>query len=75
MKESFGSGGQSVTGEGGSSDAATSSSATTEGPPAWAKRMKRSQAMSHGIQAADHAVKSGDSHGGSSSVHLSESDR
>ena len=39
-----------------------------------AKRMKRSQQMSHGVQAAAHAVKSGDSHGGGSSVNLSESD-
>lgn len=75
MKESFGSGGQSVTGEGGASDTAASPSANSDGPPAWAKRMKRSQAMSHGVQAAAHAVKSGDSHGGGSSVHLSESDR
>ncbi|MGX1497030.1 type IV secretion system protein TrbL [Labrenzia sp. MBR-25] len=75
MKESFEAGGQSITGEGGATDAAASSSATTDGPPAWAKRMKRSQAMSHGVQAAAHAVKSGDIHGGGSSVHLSESDR
>jgi type IV secretion system protein TrbL len=36
--------------------------------------MKRSQQMTHGVQAAAHAVKSGDSHGGGSSVNLSESD-
>ena len=42
--------------------------------PAWAARMKRSQAMSHGVQTAGHAVRSGDSHGGGSSVNLSESD-
>jgi type IV secretion system protein TrbL len=75
MKDSFEAGGRSITGDSGASDAAASSSATTDGPPAWAKRMKRSQAMSHGVQAAAHAVKSGDSHGGGSSVHLSESDR
>lgn len=75
MKDSFEAGGRSVAGEGGTSDTAASPSATTDGPPAWAKRMKRSQAMSHGVQAAAHAVKSGDSHGGGSSVHLSESDR
>jgi CNT family concentrative nucleoside transporter len=33
------------------------------------------QAMSHGVQAAAHAVRGGDSHGGGSSVNLSESDR
>jgi len=37
--------------------------------------MKRSQTMSHGVSAAAHAVRAGDSHGGSSSVNLSESDR
>jgi type IV secretion system protein TrbL len=49
-------------------------SSTSDGPPAWAKRMKRSQQMSHGASAAAHAVRSGDSHGGGSSVNLSESD-
>ena len=53
----------------------SSSSASADGPPAWAKRMKRGSQASHGIQAAAHAVKSGDSHGGGSSVNLSESDR
>jgi type IV secretory pathway TrbL component len=38
------------------------------------ERMKRSQQMTHGVQAAAHAVRSGDSHGGGSSVNLSESD-
>ena len=50
------------------------SPSTTDGPPAWAQRMKRSQQMTHGVQAAAHAVRSGDSHGGGSSVNLSESD-
>jgi len=54
--------------------AVSTSTAAADGPPAWAKRMKRSQQMSHGVQAAAHAVKSGDSHGGGSSVNLSESD-
>jgi len=52
----------------------SASSGPTDGPPSWAKRMKRSQAMTHGVQAAAHAVRSGDSHGGGSSVNLSESD-
>jgi len=74
-------GGSSTAGTiGGEADAeaasasAASPSPATDGPPAWAKRMKRSQQMSHGVQAAAHAVKSGDSHGGGSSVNLSESD-
>ncbi|WP_349365504.1 MAG: P-type conjugative transfer protein TrbL [Nitratireductor rhodophyticola] len=44
-------------------------------PPAWAQRMRRSQAMNHGTTMAAHAVRSGDSHGSGSSVNLSESDR
>ncbi len=42
---------------------------------AWARRMQRSRAMSQGARIAAHAVRSGDSHGGGSSVSLSESDR
>ncbi|WP_048646181.1 P-type conjugative transfer protein TrbL [Nitratireductor soli] len=60
--------------DGGAAPAASSSSAA-DGPPAWAKRMKRSQQFTHGVQAAAHSVRSGDSHGGGSSVNLSESDR
>ncbi|MDH0367857.1 P-type conjugative transfer protein TrbL [Brucella anthropi] len=48
---------------------------TPDGPPAWAQQMRRGRAMSHGVTAAAHAVRSGDSHGGGSSVSLSESDR
>lgn len=55
-------------------EAATSASAST-GTPGWAQRMKRSQRISHGVTAAAHAVRSGDSHGGGSSINLSESDR
>ena len=52
-----------------------STPASAEGPPAWAEQMRRSRAMSHGVTAAAHAVRAGDSHGGGSSVSLSESDR
>jgi type IV secretion system protein TrbL len=41
-------------------------------PPAWARRLKRSQAASHGASAAAHVVSSGDSHGGGHSVDLSQ---
>jgi type IV secretion system protein TrbL len=57
-----------------SAGAASPASSATDGPPAWAKRMKRSQQLTHGVQAAAHAVRSGDSHGGGSSVNLSGSD-
>jgi len=60
-------------GEAGSTSAPSAS--TAQGPPAWAKRMKRSQQFTHGAQAAAHSVRSGDSHGGGSSINLSESDR
>ena len=80
MKDSFQTGERTVAGGAASNEAAdatsdSSSSAASNGPPAWAKRMKRGQQASHGIQAAAHAVKSGDSHGGGSSVNLCESDR
>ena len=61
--------------DGGATESAPqAASAAADGQPAWAKRMKRSQQIAHGVQAAAHAVKSGDSHGGGSSVNLSESD-
>lgn len=44
-------------------------------PPAWAKRMKRSQAMSHGARMAAHSVRSGDHGGGSMNVSLNQDDR
>jgi type IV secretion system protein TrbL len=60
-------------GEAGSGSAVSAFAA--DGPPAWAKRIKRSQQFTHGIQAAAHSVRSGDSHGGGSSINLSESNR
>ncbi|HZX83409.1 MAG TPA: P-type conjugative transfer protein TrbL, partial [Reyranella sp.] len=44
-------------------------------PPAWARRMRRSQAASHGASAAIHAVRSSDHGGGGSSIDLSEGNR
>ena len=54
---------------------AAAPAASRNGAPDWARRMKRSPHVSHGVSAAAHAVRSGDSHGGGSSVNLSESDR
>jgi len=51
--------------------AEASTSAGASGEPAWAQRLKRSQSIAHGAQAAAHALKSGDSHGGGHSVNLS----
>ena len=75
-KAGFGaSGGSSTMGTVGGSDAAPASPAPSAGPPAWAQRMQRSQALNHGTTMAAHAVRSGDSHGSGSSINLSESDR
>ena len=76
-RAAFESTGGAVAGETAAAEAAPSAESTpptSDGPPAWAQRMKRSQAMTHGVQAAAHAVRSGDSHGGGSSVDLSESE-
>ncbi len=42
------------------------------GPPAWARKMRHQQAISHGLSAAAHAVRSADHGGGSTSVNLKE---
>jgi type IV secretion system protein TrbL len=47
-------------------------SSTADSPPAWARRMKRAQTVNQGVSAATHAVRSGDSAGGGSSVDLSD---
>lgn len=80
MKESFAAGSRAVSGDAGAAETDAGSAApsaapsSADSPPDWARRMKRGQQMSHGVQAAAHAVKSGDAHGGGSSVNLSESD-
>ena len=53
----------------------TASASSAGEIPDWAKRMKRGQSLRHDVSAAAHAVRSGDSHAGGSSVSLSESDR
>jgi len=74
LKSSFEAGGHSATGEGSpaGADAAESSAASTDGAPAWARRMKRAQTINHGTSAAAHAVRSGDHGGGGASVDLSQ---
>jgi type IV secretion system protein TrbL len=54
--------------------ASTGTSSAAE-PPAWARRMKRSQTASHGASAATQAVRSSDHGGGGASVDLSEGER
>lgn len=64
-------------GRAGVSTAPTTSSAPTAGggePPAWAKALKRRQAMTHGASTAASTLKSGDSHGGGAGPDISEKD-
>ena len=58
-----------------SGGAPSAAPAATGASPAWATNMRTSQSLNHGATAAAHAVRSGDSHGGGSSISLSESDR
>ncbi len=44
-------------------------------PPAWATRMNRSQAVSHGASAASQSIRSADHGGGGASVDLSQGER
>ncbi|MBK3662676.1 P-type conjugative transfer protein TrbL [Bradyrhizobium diazoefficiens] len=59
----------------GSQSSGTTSASSGEGPPDWARRMKRAQTISHGVSAATHAVRSGDHGGSGSSIDLSDGGR
>src|SRR5229473_966431 len=61
-----------ISGRAFSSNAGGGPAGGSGGPPAWARRMRRQQAMSQGISAAVHAIRSGDHSGGSTSVNLKE---
>jgi type IV secretion system protein TrbL len=52
------------------SSGGTSNPPGSGGPPAWARKLRREQLVSHGVSAAAHAVRSGDHGGGSTSVDL-----
>jgi type IV secretion system protein TrbL len=77
-RESFTTGGRPVTGEAaagsasGSAAGDASAQPSASGPPAWARRMKRNQTISHGISATDHAIRSGDHPSSGGGVDLSE---
>ncbi|MEO0993396.1 MAG: P-type conjugative transfer protein TrbL [Pseudomonadota bacterium] len=47
-------------------------SPTNDGPPDWARRMKRQHSLQHGLSTAAHALRSGDHGGGGTVVSLSE---
>jgi type IV secretion system protein TrbL len=78
MRDSYRGGARSaVEATGGAFTGGTANDGTpsASAPPAWAQRMKRTQTINHGVTAAAHAIRSGDSHGGGASVNLSEGDR
>ena len=68
VSSSFAAGGRAAAG----GAEAGAAAASPDAPPAWARRMRRSQAASHGASAATHAIRSGDHAGGGSSIDLSE---
>ncbi|MDW3225815.1 MAG: P-type conjugative transfer protein TrbL [Paracoccaceae bacterium] len=47
-------------------------SPANDGPPDWARRMKRQQSLQHGLSTANHVIRSGDHGGGGTVVSLSE---
>jgi type IV secretion system protein TrbL len=73
LQQSFASGERAVMrGSGLASASAAGSSTASDGPPAWAQRMRRGQTINRGVTAADHAIRSGDRPSGGSQVDLSE---
>lgn len=60
---------------GASNSAAPASTASADdGPPAWAKAMKRRQTVTQGASIASHTLKAGDSHGGGAGPDISQKD-
>ncbi|WP_454745895.1 P-type conjugative transfer protein TrbL [Ciceribacter selenitireducens] len=57
------------------SAAVSGSNISSSTPPEWARRMKRSSIVSHGVSTAAHTVRSADHGGGSMSVSLNQDDR
>jgi type IV secretion system protein TrbL len=69
LRESLATGARAVTG---ATDPVSASQTEASGPPPWAQRMKRNQAISQGLSAANQAIRSGDRPSGGSGVDLSE---
>jgi type IV secretion system protein TrbL len=65
-------GGEAATGEANSQGASASNQTESSAQPAWAQRMKRSQAISRGVSAVEHAIRSGDHASAGGGVDLSE---
>jgi len=72
LRESFAAGGSTVAGQTSPPGAVAAAGAGGSGAPAWVGRMRRGQAMSRGLSAADHAIRAGDRPSGGSAVDLSE---
>jgi len=68
-------GGAASSASGAAQGGASAGTSSANEPPAWARRMKRSQTVSDGASAATNAVRSGDHAGGGASVDLSEGER
>ena len=56
-------------------DEAGAAEASSASAPAWVRRMKRGQAVSHGVSATTQALRSGDHGGGGASVDLRDTER
>jgi type IV secretion system protein TrbL len=56
----------------GTGEDASGASATPAATPGWAQKLRRKQAISHGLSTAAHSVRSGDHAGGSLQPHLPE---
>ena len=61
-------------GEAGAPSSTASSETESSGQPAWVRRMKRDQAISRGVSAVEHALRSGDHPSSGGGVDLSEGD-
>jgi type IV secretion system protein TrbL len=65
-------GGSAGTERAGASAQGESGSASASNPPAWVQSLKRSQAVSHGVAAAEHAIRAGDQSSAGGGIDLSE---
>ena len=77
MRQSYAEGGRAAveaTGGAVTGAAAAAPAGSQADMPDWARRMKRAQRVSHGASAAAHSIRSGDAHGGGSTIDLSEGD-
>ncbi|MGA7674279.1 MAG: P-type conjugative transfer protein TrbL, partial [Rhizomicrobium sp.] len=72
LGESYAAGARAATERPRPGDGPSGGASENNAPPAWAQRMRRSQAMSHGAAAASNALRSGDHPSGGHSIDLSE---